>query len=715
MRPRFLMVLCTAAVTFTACADDPVGPPPAPAESPPESTPSSRAETGVATLGILLERTGSSLVLEQQELEFTPASRGKARSARQELSIGRRGGSLRVTTDASTEIYVKGARVASLQDIPLRTQLLVSGTRTGTSMKAMLVTDLSGAGPPTAAHNFATDEVPRSVRTRSIDPSFAAAATTSLCIGQDMDYTDANVHEFHGCWGGPVVSDDWEIPNIPFFCPVVGCFVLDRVSFTFALGGWIFDWPFRFTATSPGLTYHVPGEVSVNVAPLPALGTAFTFTGGLGFDYGLNVDFCTLNLELEVVCADLGTFHLSILSMIHQTTLAGPLKSTQRLEIAEVGCPSVGVLVIPNVPIDPLALGLCEDLDLVGRAFSTNVTAEGTSPSVTEIRSFDGAAQTLAVRPDAATVSVSYSEFSWAPEMEVAFFFRLKSFGITLWDSPGVPITGGSWPAVSTPFPGTDFTVATDPESPISNPSYLFQPTVAAVASFPVAPAPTQLAILSSATLAEGSPVTARLTESFDGSPISGVQLRFIVTTAGVIQQTFATTNFNGVAQVTLPNGEHSVVVQFLGSEFYLPSSAAQSPVWVYLPTMFVIWGGNAEGIVAGQRYNFWGAQWHKQVTGGAYSADGSFKGHAFSVSGSSWIGAPGNAILPPAQLAQYVGVIVATETALDGVNTVGDVAARVILRVEDPASYQLDPGHAAWGVMTTQIAPAGVTVAAGG
>lgn len=429
----------------------------------------------------------------------------------------------------------------------------------------------------------------------------------------------------------------------------------------------------------------------------------------------MNVDFCTLNLQLEIVCSDLGTFHLSILSMIHQTTLAGPLKSNQRLEIAEVGCPSVGVLVIPNVPIDPLALGLCEDLDLVGRSFNTMATLEGTSPTADGFRAFDGTAQTVAVRPDAASVNVFFSEFSWAPEMEVGFFFRLKSFGITLWDSPTVPIDGGAWPAVSTPFPGTDFTVATDPESPISNPSYLFQPTVATVASFSVAPAPTQLTILSSATLAEGSPVVARLTESFDGSPISGVQLRFIVTTGGVIQQTFAMTNVNGVAQTVLPNGEHSVVVQFLGSAVYVPSSAAQSPVWVYRPTMFVIWGGNAEGIAVGGRYNFWGSQWHKQVTGGAYSADGSFKGHAFSVTGPSWIGAPGNTILPPAQLANYIGVIVATEAALDGVNTVGNVAAHVILRVEDPASYQLNPGHPAWGVMTTQIAPAGVTVAAGG
>lgn len=552
----------------------------------------------------------------------------------------------------------------------------------------------------------------------SVKASAPAEAVTSLCIGQNMDYVAGNIHEFHGCWGGPSASDNWDVPAIPIFCPLVGCFVIDEISSTFALGGWTYDWPFRFEASSPELTYHVPGSVSMKVTPLPVLGTAFTFTGGLGFDYGLNIDFChpTLEIPPRIVCDNLGTFHLSILSMIHQTTQAGPLKPTDRLEIAEVGCPSVGVLVIPNVPFDPLALGLCEDLDLVGRPFSARVTAEGTSPAVIETHGFDGTARTLAVRPDGALVNVFFSDFSWAPDMQMGFFFRLKSFGFTLWDSPTISVTGGLWPAVSTPFPGTDFTVATDPESPVANPSYLFQPTAATVASIPVNPAPTQLLIVSSPTLEEGQPVRAHLTESYDGSPIGGAELRFVATSAaGAQTTTLGITNASGIAQAVLPNGAYSIVVEFTGTQFYLPKAASQSPVYVYHPTTFVIWGGNAEGIAVGGRYNFWGSQWHKQVTGGAYTANASFKGHAFSVSGNSWIAAPGNTLPPPAEVAEYIAVMVATEATLDGVNTVGNVVGRVILRVENPASFVPEPGHPAWGVLETQIPLAGFAVAGGG
>jgi hypothetical protein len=711
MRRGSMLLLCAAAY-LTACADDPVAPISEAGRSPSEA--STEVEAGVAALGLLIERAGSTLVLEQQEIEFRPASHLKTRPGRHTLAIGRRGDALQVLTDASTQIYVSGARVSSLSAVPLRTQLLVAGTRDGSTLRANLVTDLSGAGPPSASHTIVGNSTSQAVAVRALAPSaaadFTASSTTSLCLGQDMDYVDPSVHEFHGCWGGPAASDNWEIPNIPFMCPLVGCFVLDQVSYTFALGGWIYDWPFRFTASSPGLIYHVPGSVSMNVTPLPVLGTAFTFTGGLGFDFGLNVDFCTIT-----GCSDVGTFHLSVLSMIHQTTLAAPLRSTDRLELAEVSCPSVGVIAISGVPIDPLALGLCEDLDLVGRPFSTVVAMDGATGDVPVRREFDGTAKSIPVRPDAATVRVAFQDFSWSPQMDVGFSFRLKSFGITLWDSPAIPITGGAWRAISTPFPGTDFSVATDPLSPVTNLRYLFQPTSATVAVIPVAPAPTQLVILSSTTLAEGSPVMARLTESHDGSPISGVPLRFIATSAGATQTTVATTNLNGVAQIVLPNGEHTIVVQFPGSQFYLPASASQGPIFVYHPTTFVIWGGNAEGIAVGRRYNFWGSQWHKQVTGGAFDADASFKGYAFSVSGASWIGAPGTSVRPPAQVSQYIGVIVATQIARAGVNATGNVAARVVLRVENPASYAPNPGHAAWGVMTSPIPPTGLSFAAGG
>jgi hypothetical protein len=206
----------------------------------------------------------------------------------------------------------------------------------------------------------------------------------------------------------------------------------------------------------------------------------------------------------------------------------------------------------------------------------------------------------------------------------------------------------------------------------------------------------------------------ARLTESYDGSPITGALVRFTVTNATGTHTSFATTNGAGIAQVVLPNGEHAVTAHFAGSSVYLSSTATQSPVYVYRPTTFVIWGGNAEGIVVGQRYNFWGSQWHKQVTGGDFRANASFKGYAFSVSGATWIGAPGSSVPPPPTIPEYIGVIVSTQIARDVPNTVGNVAGLVVLRVEDVAAYAPDPEHPGWGVMKSFIPP-GVVLASGG
>lgn len=697
-RGTFLM-LC-GAVYLTACADGPVAPPP-PDAAAPEIAPRAKAERGVATLGVLAERRGSTLVLEQRELEFQPASDARIRSVRHEPSIGRAGAELRVIIDAATEIYVNGKRVASASEIPLQTQLLVAGRPQGGGLRARMVTDLSGMTQPTEVHKGIGDPTSAKLQKLDVDKSGTTAAVTSLCLGQNMDYIQANIHEFHGCWGGPSASDNFDIPDIPFACPIAGCFVIDEYSYTFALGGWAYDFPFRFNATASDLTYHVPGNVSLNVAALPASGTAFTFTGGLGFDYGLNVDFCWITGG----CDNLGTFHISILSMIHQTTGAGPLKSTQTLQIAEVACPSVGVFVIPNFPFDPLALGLCQDLNLNGRSFFTKVTADGESRVAEATLAFDGGNRTLSVRPDALRLDVGFSEFAWSPEMTMGFFFRLKSFGVTLVNFPTIPLDDGAFAAVSTPFPGNgDFTVATDPESPVGSPSYLFQPTAVTVASLEVAPAPTTLAIISSAALAEGSPVRVRLTESYDGSPIAGALVRFTVTNASGSQNVFRTTDAGGVAQSTFANGEYSVTAHFAGSDFYVASSAGPQSVIVYHPTTFVIWGGNAGGLTLGTTYQFWGSEWYTQVAGGDFTADEDFKGFAHTVSGASWIGAGGNSERPPTALAQFISVIVTTSMTKDGDATLGNVAGRAILRVHDLDAYRANPGHQGYGELKVTL-----------
>lgn len=701
MRRSILLVL-SGAVYLTACADGPVAPPSSDAAAP-EVAPRAKGDGGVATLGVLARRSGSTLVLEQRELDFQPASDMRIRSVRHEPSIGRAGEELRVAIDAATEIYVNGKRVSSPSEIPLRAQLLVAGRPQGGGLRARVVTDLSGMAQPTEAHQAIGDPSSAKPQALVVDKSGTAAAVSSLCLGQNMDYVQTNIQEFHGCWGGPSASDNFDIPDIPFACPVLGCFVVDEYSYTLALGGWAYDFPFRFSASASDLTYHVPGNVSLSVAALPASGTAFTFTGGLGFDYGLNVDFCWITGG----CDDLGTFHISILSMIHQTTGAGPLKPAQTLQIAEVSCPSVGVFVIPNFPFDPLALGLCQDLNLKGRSFFTTVAADGATRVAEATLGFDGGNRTLAVRPDALQLNVGFSDFSWAPEMTMGFFFRLKSFGVTLVNFPTIPLTDGAFAAVSTPFPGNgDFTVATDPQSPVGSPSYLFQPTAVTVASLEVAPAPTTLAIISPATVPEGSPVRVRLTESYDGSPIAGALVRFTVTNASGSQNVFRTTDGGGVAQSTFANGEYSVTAHFAGSDFYLASSAGPQQVFVYRPTTFVIWGGNAGGLTLGSTYQFWGSEWYTQVAGGDFAADEDFKGFAHTVSGASWIGAGGNSERPPNALAELIGVIVTTSMTKDGDATVGNVAGRAILRVHDLDAYRANPGHQGYGALKAALSP---------
>jgi len=135
----------------------------------------------------------------------------------------------------------------------------------------------------------------------------------------------------------------------------------------------------------------------------------------------------------------------------------------------------------------------------------------------------------------------------------------------------------------------------------------------------------------------------------------------------------------------------------------YLPSSATQH-VFVYLPTQFVIWGGNAGGVTLGGRYQFWGAQWHKQVTGGAFTANASFKGYAETVVGAEWVAGGGNSTRPPDELGGLIGVIVSTVITKKADVTSGNVARRVILQVENLDRYRPDPGHSGFGIMKADI-----------
>jgi len=255
--------------------------------------------------------------------------------------------------------------------------------------------------------------------------------------------------------------------------------------------------------------------------------------------------------------------------------------------------------------------------------------------------------------------------------------------------------------AITTPFPYSDslMTVATDPLSPVDDLQYLYQPTEVMM-WFAVDPAPTRLTIISSNILAEGEPVEALLQEDYTDAPIAGETVVFDVGSKTVS----AVTDASGIAQVKLPVGEYTLNASFAGSTYYLSSSASQSPLYVYRPTQFVIWGGNAGGVQVGHRYMFWGNDWWKEVTAGDFDANAKFKGYAKEVSDTMWWGRPGNSGHPPKTVPGYIGVIVTTQVAKQGSEVTGNIAKRVILKVEKPSAYGANPGHPGWGLMKVQI-----------
>jgi RHS repeat-associated protein len=211
-------------------------------------------------------------------------------------------------------------------------------------------------------------------------------------------------------------------------------------------------------------------------------------------------------------------------------------------------------------------------------------------------------------------------------------------------------------------------------------------------------------------------PVSARLVDD-DGQPLAGRTVTFRLGTSTAE----ATTGADGTATASLsvPNlatGTARLEATFAGDAWYRPSSAAKT-VLVAQPTGFVIWGGNTPGLRLGDRVQFWGAQWSRQVQGGDYAAQADFKGWSTAplpphlcqpnahttgtprLDASCWTSKPGNS-KPPAQLGSYIQVIVATSIAKSGSTIYGNIAATVVLQVDKSTAYGPDPGHPGYGTV---------------
>jgi hypothetical protein len=132
---------------------------------------------------------------------------------------------------------------------------------------------------------------------------------------------------------------------------------------------------------------------------------------------------------------------------------------------------------------------------------------------------------------------------------------------------------------------------------------------------------------------------------------------------------------------------------------------AAQT-LTIYAPSQFVIWGGNAGGVVVGQRVVFWGEHWWDRVALPEKAKVRDFKGWADAVDGTLWT-SKGGASKPPQSVATYISVIITTTIErIDDKDTKakvrGNVVGHAILRVD--SSYKNDPGKPVYGVVVAVI-----------
>jgi hypothetical protein len=701
MVKRRLAWLLAGLVLAAGCSDrglplDPITAPPPSLDTVGDSV-GAPPEEGVGTLGTIdeIKPQGQGLVLYQTGFDVEEVPGARIRQSMHKLSVGARHQKLQVQIKDSTEIWVQGRRV-TVDSLAVGMEVLVVGRVTGAALHAEVITDLSDAQPPSDSMTAALG--PMSAGPVSDWNPELGVRTTSMCLGQTLPYSAPDILQFQGCWGGPSAAGSFPTGFIPVFCPLIGCVGIDQFSYVAGLAGWGYAFPFQFEATSPAnLVYNIPADVTLKVTPLSA-DPALSFWGGLGLEFGLRFRFCSF-----FGCYNLGTVELSVLTTIQQSSGAAPLGG-QVLDIATTSCPSVGLIPLAKVPIDPLSLGFCQDLDLHGRDFRAMVRATGANPAWSRYEAFGPQPITRSVRPSAMNVDLRFDNFHWVPELHQSYFFRLDMFIWTLWNSPKIPLPGaGPFEAITTPFPlaGSVFTVATDPLSPVDALRYFYHPTTTRL-SMDVDPAPTLLTITSSALLSEGSAVTAWLREEYLNAPISGHPVTLEATgLAGTPSTTVtAVTDGTGTVALILPPGEYRVTATFAGAEMYVPSQDTMDPVYVYRPTTFVIWGGNPGGIVTGGRYQFWGSGWSKQVVGGDYGGNASFQGFSIQESDVLWSSPPASSGNMPADVPDLISVIVTTRVTRRGTLSTGNIAGHAILRVENPERYRPAGGHALNGVV---------------
>jgi hypothetical protein len=218
-----------------------------------------------------------------------------------------------------------------------------------------------------------------------------------------------------------------------------------------------------------------------------------------------------------------------------------------------------------------------------------------------------------------------------------------------------------------------------------------------------IAKQPTVLKVTSSLVQHSGTVVVSAKLVDDEGDPIAGAPVVLMLGSSS----TTVTTGADGTASATFARGagSYAVSARYAGSAVYLgDTSASGTKLACYDDSRFLVWGGNRpdldDAIRVGDHFTFWGSQWSKQVSRGDYGGGSSLKGWADKESGSTWSTGTGNSVGAPRSVAEYISVIVTTHVKKSGSTIAGDVARRVVVRVDDADRYDANPGHAAAGTV---------------
>ena len=193
------------------------------------------------------------------------------------------------------------------------------------------------------------------------------------------------------------------------------------------------------------------------------------------------------------------------------------------------------------------------------------------------------------------------------------------------------------------------------------------------------------------------------------GVPVVGRSVT--ITGAGTTET--AITGANGTARLGAPlaPGSYTIGATFSGDAQWYPATATTQTLVVAGATQFVIWGGNAPGVQAGQRVVFWGEHWWDGVHLPQKLKVQDFKGWAATVGTTTWSTKPGDS-KPPRSVPTYISVVITTSIhrvrgdggddedggRSGGDRITGNVVGHAILRV-DPG-YKDEPGRAVTGVV---------------